>query len=223
MYPDCTQTCSLKDRSQEINFSTLESNIKMKTDIILAGVGGQGILSIATIIGAAALNDNLYLKQAEVHGMSQRGGDVQSNLRISSEPISSDLIPLGGADVIISLEPMEALRYVPFLAPDGWMVTNTTPFINIPNYPEMDLIMAEFNKLKNVVAFDMDAIAKEKASPRASNMVLLGAATPFIGIPADKIEDGIRAVFGRKGEAMVNANLAAFRAGLEKADEIKKN
>lgn len=194
----------------------------MKTDIILAGVGGQGILSIATIIGAAALNDNLYLKQAEVHGMSQRGGDVQSNLRISSEPISSDLIPLGGADVIISLEPMEALRYVPFLAPDGWMVTNTTPFINIPNYPEMDLIMAELNKLKNVVAFDMDAIAKEKASPRASNMVLLGAATPFVGIPEDKIEEGIKAVFGRKGEAMVNANLAAFRAGLEKAAEIRE-
>lgn len=194
----------------------------MKTDIILAGVGGQGILSIATIIGAAALNDNLYLKQAEVHGMSQRGGDVQSNLRISSEPISSDLIPLGGADVIISLEPMEALRYVPFLAPDGWMVTNTTPFINIPNYPEMNLIMAELNKLKNVVAFDMDAIAKEKASPRASNMVLLGAATPFVGIPEDKIEEGIKAVFGRKGEAMVNANLAAFRAGLEKAAEIRE-
>ena len=76
----------------------------MKTDIILAGVGGQGILSIATIIGHAALNEGLYIKQAEVHGMSQRGGDVQSNLRISSDPIASDLIPLGGADVIIESE-----------------------------------------------------------------------------------------------------------------------
>ena len=108
----------------------------MKTDIILSGVGGQGILSIATVIGEAALNEGLYIKQAEVHGMSQRGGDVQSNLRISSDPIHSDLIALGKADIIISLEPMEALRYVNYLAPTGWIITNTTPFVNIPNYPD---------------------------------------------------------------------------------------
>ena len=85
----------------------------MKQDIILSGVGGQGILSIATIIGEAATQAGLTLKQAEVHGMSQRGGDVQSNLRTSSDEILSDLIPQGAADIIISLEPMEALRYVP--------------------------------------------------------------------------------------------------------------
>lgn len=191
----------------------------MKTDIILAGVGGQGILSIATIIGAAALADNLYLKQAEVHGMSQRGGDVQSNLRISSDPIASDLIPMGAADVIISLEPMEALRYVPYLSPQGWIVTNTTPFVNIPDYPEMTTIDAELKSNPNVVAFDMDTMAKQVATPRASNMVLLGAATPFIGIPAEKIEEGIRQIFGKKGEAIVESNLKAFRAGLEKAQE----
>lgn len=194
----------------------------MKTDIILAGVGGQGILSIATVLGSAALADNLYLKQAEVHGMSQRGGDVQSNLRISSNPIASDLIPLAGADVIISLEPMEALRYLPYLSDKGWIVTNTTPFVNIPDYPEVDTIMEEMMKNPNVVAFDMDKVAKEVASPRASNMVLLGAATPFIGIPSDKIEKGIRDIFGRKGEAIVESNLKAFRAGLEKADQISK-
>ena len=201
----------------------LQKNRKtMKTDIILAGVGGQGILSIATVLGSAALADNLYLKQAEVHGMSQRGGDVQSNLRISSNPIASDLIPLAGADVIISLEPMEALRYLPYLSDKGWIVTNTTPFVNIPDYPEVDTIMEEMMKNPNVVAFDMDKVAKEVASPRASNMVLLGAATPFIGIPSDKIEKGIRDIFGRKGEAIVESNLKAFRAGLEKADQISK-
>lgn len=194
----------------------------MKTDIILAGVGGQGILSIATVIGSAALADNLYLKQAEVHGMSQRGGDVQSNLRISSEPIASDLIPLAGADVIISLEPMEALRYLPYLAPKGWIVTNTTPFVNIPDYPEMEKVEAELRSHSNVVAFDMDAVAKEVATPRASNMVLLGAATPFLEIPEEKIEAGIRTIFGRKGEAIVESNLKAFRAGLEKAKELSK-
>ena len=109
----------------------------MKADIILSGVGGQGILSIAAVIGEAALKEGLYMKQAEVHGMSQRGGDVQSNLRLSDQPIASDLIPLGQADLIISLEPMEALRYLPYLKKDGWLVTNSQPFINIPNYPEM--------------------------------------------------------------------------------------
>lgn len=189
----------------------------MKTDIILAGVGGQGILSIATVIASAALADNLYLKQAEVHGMSQRGGDVQSNLRISSDPIASDLIPLAGADIIISLEPMEALRYTPYLSKEGWIVTNTTPFKNIPDYPEMTEIDEELMNNPNVVAFDMDVMAKEVATPRASNMVLLGAATPFLGIPAEKIEAGIREIFGKKGEGIIESNLKAFRAGLEQS------
>ena len=159
----------------------------MRTDIILSGVGGQGILSIATIIGSAAINEGLYIKQAEVHGMSQRGGDVQSNLRISSEPIASDLIPLGKADIIISLEPMEALRYLPYLHKDGWLITNTVPFINISNYPEERKLMDAIQGLKHAVAIDVDAIAKQVASPRAANIVLLGAASPFIGIDVDKI------------------------------------
>lgn len=185
----------------------------MKKDIILAGVGGQGILSIATIIGEAALNQNLNIKQAEVHGMSQRGGDVQSNLRISSDPIRSDLIPLRGADLIISLEPMEALRYLPYLAPDGWIVTNSEPFVNIPDYPEMERIMAELKRVKNLVVLNVDAIAKDCGNPRAANMVLLGAASPYLGMEQDKVEDGIRRIFGRKGEEVVELNIKALRAG----------
>ena len=195
----------------------------MKTDIVLAGVGGQGILSIATILGAAALKEYLYLKQAEVHGMSQRGGDVQSNLRLSSSPIASDLIPYGGADLIVSLEPMEALRYLPYLAPTGWIVTNSAPFVNIENYPKMEDIESELESCDNVVAFNMDELAKEKASPRASNMVLLGAAAPFIELEAEKIEEGIRSVFGAKGEKIVESNIAAFRAGLEYTNNLLKN
>ncbi|MDE6256076.1 MAG: indolepyruvate oxidoreductase subunit beta [Muribaculaceae bacterium] len=189
----------------------------MKTDIILAGVGGQGILSIATILGEAALEENLYLKQAEVHGMSQRGGDVQSNLRISSNPIHSDLIPLAGADLIVSLEPMEALRYKEYLSPKGWIVTNTNPFVNIPNYPAMEEVEKELSSIPNVVAFNMDEKAKELLSPRSSNMILLGAASPFIELAPEKIEDAIRTVFGRKGEKIVESNIKAFRAGREYA------
>lgn len=195
----------------------------MKTDIVLAGVGGQGILSIATILGAAALKEDLYIKQAEVHGMSQRGGDVQSNLRISSKPIASDLIPKGGADLIVSLEPMEALRYLPYLSSNGWIVTNTTPFINIDTYPEMVELMKELSSHQNVVAFDMDALAKEVATARCSNMVLLGAAAPFIELEVSKIEDGIRTVFGAKGENIVEMNIKAFRAGLQHAKDMSIN
>ena len=185
----------------------------MRKDIILSGVGGQGILTIATIIGEAATVAGLNLKQAEVHGMSQRGGDVQSNLRISSDPIHSDLIPLAKADIIVSLEPMEALRYLPYLAPEGWVVTGTTPFVNIDNYPDMADIERELRTLPHIVAFDMEAVAKELKSPRSSNMVLLGAASPFIDIAPDKIEDAIRRLFARKSEAVAETNIAAFRAG----------
>lgn len=194
----------------------------MKTDIILAGVGGQGILSIATILSAAALEEGLFLKQAEVHGMSQRGGDVQSNLRISSDPIASDLIPLAGADMIVSLEPMEALRYLPYLSSEGWVITNTTPFVNIPDYPAAEDIDRELRALPKVIAFDMDSVAKEVAGPRSSNMVLLGAcASVMEGLEPEKIEAGIRSIFGRKGEAIVESNLKAFRAGFEKGRSVK--
>ena len=191
----------------------------MNTDIILSGVGGQGILSIATIIGAAAIKEGLYIKQAEVHGMSQRGGDVQSNLRISSDPIASDLIPLGKADLIISLEPMEAMRYLPYLKKDGWVITNTAPFVNIPNYPELEELLQSIKALNYHVSLDVDKISAEVASPRAANIVLLGAASPFLSIEVEKIEDGIRSVFGKKGEEIVEMNLKAFRAGLQVADE----
>ncbi|MGM9816887.1 MAG: indolepyruvate oxidoreductase subunit beta [Lepagella sp.] len=192
----------------------------MKSDIVLAGVGGQGILTIATILGGAALADNLFLKQAEVHGMSQRGGDVQSNLRLSSDPIFSDLIPLGGADLVVSLEPMEALRYIQFLSAEGWIVTNSAPFVNIDNYPEMEAIAQELAKHPHVVSFDMDELAKEVASARSSNLVLLGAASPFIEMDVEKIEAAIRNLFAPKGEKIVEANITAFRAGRQRALQI---
>ncbi len=193
----------------------------MRADIILSGVGGQGILSIAAVIGEAALKEGLYMKQAEVHGMSQRGGDVQSNLRLSDQPIAADLIPKGHADLIISLEPMESLRYLPYLKEDGWLVTNSQPFVNIPNYPDMEKVNEELDKLPHKVILDVEAIAKEVATARAANIVMLGAAAPFIGIEYNKIEDGIRRIFGRKGEEVVEMNLKALKAGYDVAQRIK--
>ncbi|MDX9694828.1 MAG: indolepyruvate oxidoreductase subunit beta [Bacteroidales bacterium] len=187
----------------------------MKTDIVLAGVGGQGILSIAATIGMAALHSNLQLKQSEVHGMSQRGGAVQSHMRVSDKSIASDLIPMGAADIILSVEPMESLRYLPFLSKDGWLVTNSTPFINITNYPKIDDVLAEIRKFKNHILIDADKIAEEFGSKRSSNIVMLGAASPFFNIPFESFEEGIRKIFGRKGDDIIETNLKALRAGRE--------
>jgi indolepyruvate ferredoxin oxidoreductase beta subunit len=188
----------------------------MKTDIKLAGVGGQGILSIATVLGEAATAAGLQLKQAEVHGMSQRGGDVQSDLRLSSDCIFSDQIPLGGADLIVSMEPMEALRYLPWLGPEGAVVTSSKPFVNIPDYPDESALLAELDALPKVTRMDIDAVAKALQAPRSANMVLLGMAARHIGIlTPEQLRQAIRVVFARKGERVTEDNLKAFDAGYE--------
>ena len=193
----------------------------MKNDIIISGVGGQGILSIAASIGLAAVANDLFLKQAEVHGMSQRGGDVQSHLRLSDKKISSDLIPYGKANLIISVEPMESLRYLPWLSADGWLVTNSNPFINIPDYPAIDEILKEIKKIKNHIIIDAGGIAKNSGSSRSGNMVILGAASPFIDMPFQSLENAVRELFSRKGEEVVQANLKALKAGRERSIALK--
>lgn len=185
----------------------------MKKDIILCGVGGQGILSVATIIGEAATKAGINLKQAEVHGMSQRGGDVQSNLRLSTDTIYSDLIPLGGCDLIISMEPMEALRYLPYLSKDGVIVTSNKPFVNIPNYPEEEALFAELNSLPNVVQLDIEQVAKDAGNTRGANVVLLGMAAKYLEILSPtQLREAVATIFARKGESIVEANLKAFDA-----------
>ncbi|GAP45170.1 pyruvate:ferredoxin oxidoreductase [Lentimicrobium saccharophilum] len=195
----------------------------MKKDIILAGVGGQGILSIAATIGTAALSTGLFLKQAEVHGMSQRGGDVQSNLRISDREIASDLIPQGKADMIISVEPMESLRYLPMLSHEGWLVTNTKPYINIRNYPEMEKLMAEIEAQPRHIALDADEIARQMGSPKSANMVILGAASPFLDIEYTSLQDAIRSIFRKKGDDVIQVNLDALEAGRRFTSEKLNN
>lgn len=185
----------------------------MKNNIILSGVGGQGILSIAAVIGYAAVENNLFIKQAEVHGMSQRGGDVQSHMRLSDKEISSDLIPYGGAGLILSVEPMESLRYLPWLSKDGYLVTSSNPFNNINDYPPIESIKSEIQKVPNHVIIDADSIAREAGSFRSANIVMLGAASHYIDLPFLSLENAINTLFGRKGEEVVELNLKALRAG----------
>ena len=195
----------------------------MKKDIILAGVGGQGILSIATIIGMSAINSGYHLKQAEVHGMSQRGGDVHSNLRISDKEIASDLIPQGKADMILSIEPMESLRYMHMLSNEGWLITNTKPYVNIPNYPELEDVYKEIKSLKNHVAIDAVQIAADLGSKRSANMVILGAASFHLGIEYEQIENSIKNLFKSKGEDIIKVNIDALKAGKDFAQNYIKN
>ena len=186
----------------------------MKKDIILAGVGGQGILSIATVIAEAATRAGIHLKQAEVHGMSQRGGDVQSHLRLSTEPIHSDLIPHGEADLIIAMEPMEALRYVPWLTPDGWVITSSEPFINIPNYPDTDTLLQALQALPRLRMQPIEAQARQLGAPKSANMILLGMAAPYLELLSpDQLREAIATVFARKGSDIVSKNQASLTLG----------
>lgn len=187
----------------------------MNKNIILSGVGGQGILTIAAIIDLAAMTEGLKVKQAEVHGMSQRGGAVQSHLRISNTEIFSDLIPFGKADLILSVEPMESLRYLPYLSSKGTIVTAIQPFQNIPDYPDVEKILETIRKTGNSILVDAAALACEAGNFKSSNMVLLGAASPFIGISSNKIEKSIENLFSSKGKETIDVNLKAFRLGLE--------
>ena len=192
----------------------------MKKDIIIAEVGGQGILTIATVIGTAALMEGLQLKQAEVHGMSQRGGDIQSNLRISSKPIASDLIPEGKVDLIISVEPMESLRYVNMLNKnEGRLVTSINPVINTLNYPPIEDILKAVWDVPRNVTIDAEKVAKEKGTIKAANIVVLGAASPYLGIKFESLEKAIESIFAKKGKDIINLNLKALSAGKNYADK----
>ena len=192
----------------------------MKKDIIISGVGGQGILTIAATIGTAALIEGLHLKQSEVHGMAQRGGDVQAHLRLSSGPIASDLIPEGEADLIISVEPLESLRFVNMLNTEtGWLITSMNPFNNIHNYPQLEEILHAIWKLPRYVTIDAERVAKDQGSVKAANIVVLGSASPFLGLNYGSLEKALEKMFSKKGKDMVILNHKALKAGRDYAEQ----
>lgn len=191
----------------------------MKQDIILSGVGGQGILSIAFVIDNAALKDGLNFKQAEVHGMAQRGGAVQSHLRLSDQKIHSDLIPRGMADMILSVEPLEALRYVDFLSEDGKIITSSTPYVNIPDYPELEEVLEEVREIGRPIIIDSKKIAAEAGSARSQNMVMLGAASIDLKVKEKSLLEYIEVLFKSKGQKLVDINYKAFELGKKAALE----
>ena len=190
----------------------------MKRNLILAGVGGQGLLALAAVIGEAARSLDLHVLQAEVHGMAQRGGVVQSHLRYSDQPIHSALVKEGTAHLILSLEPMEALRYLPHLAAGGAVVANSVPFKNVPNYPDEAAVEKEILLLPNHRLVNAVDLAKIAGAMQAANMVMLGAGAPFLNLPMEALEAAIRTVFTGKAAAIIETNLRAFQLGLEASE-----
>jgi indolepyruvate ferredoxin oxidoreductase beta subunit len=193
--------------------------VSVKFDIVLAGVGGQGVLSIANIIASSAMKDELRVKQSEVHGMSQRGGAVMAHLRLSDVIIASDLVPKGRADMILGMEPVECLRYLPYLSKDGTVITATTPVLNIPDYPNIDGLLEKVASLPRSVQVDASKVARESGSLKAANMVLVGCASPLLPIKQEPMEHFIETTFKRKGDDVVTANIKAFRAGRALSEE----
>lgn len=188
----------------------------MTYDILLAGVGGQGVLSIAAIIASAAMTDGLFVRQSEVHGMSQRGGGVSAHLRLSDKEINSDLIPQGKADMILAMEPIESLRYLSWLKPEGVIITASQPFVNIPDYPDVDKIYEVINKQKGSRVIHTENLAKEAGSPKAENMVLVGAALEYIPIKRETIEKSVHDRFASKDLKLVDINMKALELGEQK-------
>lgn len=190
----------------------------MKYDIVLAGVGGQGVLSLASILARSAMIDGLKVRQSEVHGMAQRGGAVSAHLRISDEAIASDLVPSGGADMILAMECLESLRYLPFLGPEGIVVSAAERLVNIKDYPEAEKVLGAIRALPRSLVVDAAAIAKEAGSPRAVNMALAGAASLLVPVKLESVERGIDELFGRKGADIAAANKRAFELGRRAAE-----
>jgi indolepyruvate ferredoxin oxidoreductase, beta subunit len=191
----------------------------MKTDVILAGVGGQGILTIAAVLGRAALAQGLHLKQAEVHGMAQRGGAVQSHFRMADEPIHADVVPRGRADMILAMEPMEALRYTGWLKPGGRLISNSRPVLNLSDYPPEEDLRAAFDAIPDSLLFDGSAIAEEEGASRALNMAMLGAASPFLPIAEEAIQAAMASYFQGKGDRVLEANRRVFKRARDAASK----
>ncbi len=191
----------------------------MKYDIIVAGVGGQGVLSLSAIIASSAMREGLSVKQSEVHGMAQRGGSVLANLRLSDSAIASDLVPKGGASLILAMEPLESLRYLDYLAADGTVITSINPVENIPDYPPLDGLLAQVRSLPHAVLLDAEKLARQSGSARATNMVIVGAASGLLPVRFDSIEHFVRTQFAAKGEKLVDINLRALRAGRDAAQQ----
>jgi len=184
-------------------------------DIVIVGVGGQGVILISDVIGRAAVKAGKPVRGAETHGMAQRGGSVINHTRIGCE--YSPLVPSGGADVLLSLEPAEALRFGHFLSPEGIALINTTPVLPVTvttgkaGYPALEEILPLLSKsCQQVRVIDATALARQAGTAQAMNVVMLGALSRFIPLPEEVLLEALSQVVPAR---YLEANLRAFQLG----------
>lgn len=191
-----------------------------KFDLLITGVGGQGAILASDIIGKAAVTAGLSIRAAETHGMAQRGGSVVNHIRIGQA--YGSMIPKKGADIMLALEPMEAVRYLDFLKDGGIIIVNTQPVVPVTvasgqaKYPEVSDILDALSEKYIVKAFNADELAFEAGSRLAMNVVMVGAVSGYLPIPKETLLESIKALVPQK---TIEVNLRAFEAGRQKVEE----
>lgn len=193
----------------------------MKTDVLITGVGGQGILLTSMVIGRAATKAGMTVRSSETHGMAQRGGGVVSHVRMGD--VHSPLIPKGGADFLIAFEPLEAIRNADFIKDGCYAVVNTHPIRptgskkKIGHYPPIEDILMALMEFSQTIPIEATELAKEAGNPLTLNVVLLGAVTALKGFPINE-EDMVKMIKGSVPPKALEANMNAFELG---AKEVK--
>lgn len=197
----------------------------MKLNIIIVGVGGQGALTTAGILARAAMRSGLNVITAETHGMAQRGGSVEVHVRIGN--VRAPLIPIGAADIMIALEPSEALRYAKYLNPQTTIILNTRKIIppsvttGISTYPSLEKIIRTLKSITDkIFAVNASEIAEEAGNILTSNVVVLGILLGITDIPVDYtgIEETIKEVMPAP---VVDVNLKALKLGYDYSKSIR--
>ncbi len=183
-------------------------------DLIIAGVGGQGTILASDIIGKAAVKEDLSVRAAETHGMAQRGGSVVNHVRLGCE--LGSMIPMKGADVLLALEPSEALRYMEFLSEDGVIIVNTAPIMPVTvtsglcTYPDVNEIIDIMKASREVRAINANELAKEAGHPQSMNVVMVGALSNYLPVSFDTLLECVRELVPPK---TIDINVKAFELG----------
>lgn len=181
--------------------------------LVVAGVGGQGALTIAQIILGAAWMDGYHVLQSEVHGMSQRGGEVSAHIIFSKDPVMSPTIEEGDADLLLGLEPLETLRHLTYLKKEANIITSITTIENMENYPTSKKILNLLKSIDGVIMIDSDLIAEEIHFSHGGNITLLGYASNYLPVNGEVWDKAIKERFKNKGNKIVDKNLLAFKTG----------
>jgi indolepyruvate ferredoxin oxidoreductase, beta subunit len=191
-----------------------------KLDLLITGVGGQGAILASDIIGKAAVTEGLPIRAAETHGMAQRGGSVVNHIRVGND--YGSMIPKKGADILLALEPMEAVRYLDFLKDGGIVIVNTQPIIpvtvtsGLTKYPEVSEILDFLSQKYIVKAFNADEVAFEAGNRLAMNVVMVGAVSGYLPISKEILLESVKALVPQK---TVEVNIRAFEMGRQKVEE----